>query len=227
VEKDLIMPVPISIKLQSDFSSYFQKNVLREITQQLNRNVRKIHTSIKTQIKEAVRDLLFSAPEVTELMGGILQGQLGVVNPTSKITGIIDTWVQNIEVSTVVNKMASRAGPLLTIEIKILRQDYSDVLSLPQSAYESVGSRGTFIIEWLRWLLLEGDRTIANYFFMPGNMRQSRTRLGIMVQKEGRRWSVPPQFRGIATDNFATRALVQLDKTIDKIVEMEVKRVMR
>jgi hypothetical protein len=227
VEKDLIMPVPISIKLQSDFSSYFQKNVLREITQQLNRNVRKIHTSIETQVKEAVRDLLFSAPEVTELMGGILQGQLGVVNPTSKITGIIDTWVQNIEVSTVVNKMASRAGPLLTIEIKILRQDYSDVLSLPQSAYESVGSRGTFIIEWLRWLLLEGDRTIANYFFMPGNMRQSRTRLGIMVQKEGRRWSVPPQFRGIATDNFATRALVQLDKTIDKIVEMEVKRVMR
>ena len=219
------MGVPISIKLQSDFTSYFQQNIMREITAKLNRNVRKIHASIAIRVKEAVRELLFNAPEVSELMGGILQGQLGITNPSSRISSIIDTWVENIEVSTVVHKRKLKEGPLLTIDIKILRQDYSDVLSLPQSAYESVGPRGTFIIEWLRWLLLEGDKTIANYFFMPGNMRQSRTRLGIMVNKQGRRWSVPPQVRGTAEDNFATRALAELDKTIDKIVDMELRRI--
>ena len=220
------MGVSVSIKLQSDFTSYFQRNIMREITAKLNRNVRKIHARIELGVKQAVRDLLFNAPEVSELMGGILQAQLGVTNPTSRITSIIDTWVNNIEISTVVHKRKLKEGPLLTINIKILRQDYSDVLLLPESAYDSVGPRGTFIIEWLRWLLLEGDKTIANYFFMPGNMRQSRTRLGIMVNKQGGRWSVPPQFRGTEKDNFVTRALADLDKAIDSIVQMEIKRVM-
>ena len=219
------MGVSVSIKLQSDFTSYFQRNIMREITAKLNRNVRKIHARIELGVKQAVRDLLFNAPEVSELMGGILQAQLGVTNPTSRITSIIDTWVNNIEISTVVHKRKLKEGPLLTINIKILRQDYSDVLLLPESAYDSVGPRGTFIIEWLRWLLLEGDKTIANYFFMPGNMRQSRTRLGIMVNKQGRRWSIPPQFRGTENDNFATRALGELDKAIDKIVDMELRRI--
>ena len=90
------MGVSVSIKLQSDFTSYFQRNIMREITAKLNRNVRKIHARIELGVKQAVRDLLFNAPEVSELMGGILQAQLGVTNPTSRITSIIDTWVNNI-----------------------------------------------------------------------------------------------------------------------------------
>ena len=117
------MGVPISIKLQSDFTSYFQQNIMREITAKLNRNVRKIHASIAIRVKDAVRELLFNAPEVSELMGGILQGQLGITNPSSRISSIIDTWVENIEVSTVVHKRKLKEGPLLTIDIKILRQD--------------------------------------------------------------------------------------------------------
>ena len=213
------MEVRASIKLQNDFTSYFQRNIMREITAKLNRNATQIQASIETQVKGAVRNLLFGSPEVAELMGGVLQAQLGVTNPGSRITSIIDTWVNNIEVAVIAHKRKLRSGPLLTIDIRILRQDYSDVLSLPQSSYDSAGPRGTFIIEWLRWLLLEGDKTIANYFFMPGNMRQSRTRLGIMVNKQGRRWSVPPQVRGTAEDNFATRALTNIHIDIEKIVQ--------
>ena len=62
------MGVSVSIKLQSDFTSYFQRNIMREITAKLNRNVRKIHARIELGVKQAVRDLLFNAPEVLSLI---------------------------------------------------------------------------------------------------------------------------------------------------------------
>ena len=65
------MEVRASIKLQNDFTSYFQRNIMREITAKLNRNATQIQASIETQVKGAVRNLLFGSPEVSELMGGV------------------------------------------------------------------------------------------------------------------------------------------------------------
>ena len=219
------MGVPVSIKLQSDFTSYFQQNVLREISTKLNKVSIKINTAVKKRVQDTIRHMLILAPEVMELMGGSLQGQLGVTDPRGRLTAIVDTWVENIEVSTVTYKL-KKEGPLLAIQIHAIREDYSDVLSLPESSYESVTPRGMFVIDWLRWLLLEGDKTIVNYTFIPGNLRGSRTGMGIMARRQGRRWSIPPQFRGTEKDNFVTRGLADLDKAIDSIVQMEIKRVM-
>ena len=41
------MGVPVSIKLQSDFTSYFQQSVLREISAKLNKVSIKINTAVK------------------------------------------------------------------------------------------------------------------------------------------------------------------------------------
>ena len=221
------MPVPISLKLQSDFTSYFQTNVMREISKKLDKSALKINAAVKKRIQDTVREMLILAPEVMDLIGGSLQGQLGVTNPHGRLTAIVDTWVESIQVSTVVYSGAKKAGPLLAIQVGILRQGYGDVLSLPESSYESVGARGVFLIEWLKWLLLEGDKTIVDYTFLPGNRRGSRTGLGIMVQITGRKWSIPPQFRGTENDNFATRALSKLDKAIDLIVQAEMTRILK
>ncbi len=219
------MPISFSLDLQSDFNSHFQKNVMDEISGQFNKNAIKINNAIKKRVQDTIRHMLILAPEVMELMGGSLQGQLGVTDPRGRLTAIVDTWVENIEVSTVTYKL-NKEGPLLAIQIRAIREDYSDVLSLPESSYESVTARGMFVIDWLRWLLLEGDKTIVNYSFLPGNLRGSRTGLGIMVRKQGRRWSIPPQFRGTEQDNFATRALSDLDKHIGIIVRSELKRIL-
>ena len=48
-----------------------------------------------------------------------------------------------------------------------------------------------------------------------------------MVQRTGRKWSIPPQFRGTENDNFATRALSKLDKAIDLIVQAEMTRILK
>ena len=43
--------------------------------------------------------------------------------------------------------------------------------------------------------------------------------MGIMISKARGFWQVPPEFSGTSVDNFATRALENIEVTIDQIVE--------
>lgn len=213
------MPFSFSIKLDPKFPTAFHRHIVKEVSNVLKQNEANISVGIKKRVQETVMDMLFASPAVSSLMGGKLQAQLGVVSAESTMIEVIDTWMNNIHVS-------AKAGgsPLLTINIGVLTQGYGDVLSLPSSVYQSAGGE---MIEWLRWLLLEGDKTISDYFFLPGNRSKSRTGLGIMVRKGGREWSIPPEFRGTETDNFATRALENLDKALDTIVRVEINKVFK
>mgnify|MGYP003147915009 FL=1 len=213
------MPFSFSIKLDPKFPTAFHRHIVKEVSNVLKQNEANISVGIKKRVQETVMDMLFASPAVSSLMGGKLQAQLGVVAAESTMIEVIDTWMNNIHVS-------AKAGgsPLLTINIGVLTQGYGDVLSLPASVYQSAGGE---MIEWLRWLLLEGDKTISDYFFLPGNRSKSRTGLGIMVRKGGREWSIPPEFRGTETDNFATRALENLDKALDRIVRVEINKVFK
>ena len=158
--REFNMPLSFSIRLEPDFSSAFSQHVVSEIQAKLKRNVTTLNTSIKARVKDTFMELLFNSPEVTSLTRGALYGNLGVDDPDGKIINIVDTWMNNIHVSVQAGK-----SPLLTVNIGILTEDYSDVLSLPDSSHVSDNGH---IIEWLRWLLLEGDKTIANYFFLQG-----------------------------------------------------------
>lgn len=213
------MPFSFSIKLDPKFPTAFHRHIVKEVFNVLKQNEASISVSIKKRVQETVMDMLFASPAVSSLMGGKLQAQLGVVAAESTMIEVIDTWMNNIHVS-----VKAGGSPLLTINIGVLTQGYGDVLSLPSSVYQSAGGE---MIEWLRWLLLEGDKTISDYFFLPGNRSKSRTGLGIMVRKGGRKWSIPPEFRGTETDNFATRALENLDKALDTIVRVEINKVFK
>lgn len=213
------MPFSFSIKLDPKFPTAFHRHIVKEVSNVLKQNEANISVGIKKRVQETVMDMLFASPAVSSLMGGKLQAQLGVVAAESTMIEVIDTWMNNIHVS-----VKAGGSPLLTINIGVLTQGYGDVLSLPSSVYQSAGGE---MIEWLRWLLLEGDKTISDYFFLPGNRSKSRTGLGIMVRKGGREWSIPPEFRGTETDNFATRALENLDKALDTIVRVEINKVFK
>ena len=213
------MPFSFSIKLDPKFPTTFHRHIVKEVSNVLKRNEANISIGIKAKVQETVMDMLFDSPAVSSLMGGKLQAQLGVVAAESTMIEVIDTWMNNIHVS-----VKAGGSPLLTINIGVLTQGYGDVLSLPSSVYQSAGGE---MIEWLRWLLLEGDKTIVDYFFLPGNRSKSRTGLGIMVRKGGRKWSIPPEFRGTETDNFATRALENLDKALDTILRVEINKVFK
>ena len=150
------MPFSFSIKLDPKFPITFHRHIVKEVSNVLKRNEANISIGIKAKVQETVMDMLFDSPAVSSLMGGKLQAQLGVVAAESTMIEVIDTWMNNIHVS-----VKAGGSPLLTINIGVLTQGYGDVLSLPASVYQSAGGE---MIEWLRWLLLEGDKSIDNYF---------------------------------------------------------------
>ena len=212
------MSIPDRIGLRSNFSSTFQNNVVREISKNVKRKAPRIKTIITEQIRKAVREALVSTPEYQSILQGKLKAELGIPQSDTRIITIIDTWVNNISV-----KVKSAKSPLLLIDIGIIQDDYGGVLSLPAAQYTYQSKHGQGEIPWLKWLLLEGDKRIITKYEFSSNPRGSRTGMGIMVRKSRGSWQVPPEFSGTSVDNFATRALGNIESVIDKIVEKAVK----
>jgi hypothetical protein len=212
------MEIVANLKMEGGFASKFHKDVIREIAKKVKRKVPVIQTTIAEKIREAVREALISTPEYQSIVQGKLKAELGIPNSDSRIITVIDTWIENIVV-----KVKAARTPFLVIDIGIIQGDYSDVLSLPQAQYTYKSKRGEGEIPWLKWLLLEGDKRIINKYEFSSNTRGSRTGMGIMISKSRGFWQVPPEFSGTAVDNFATRALENIEATIDKIVEQVIK----
>ena len=206
------------IKLESGFSSKFQTDVLREITKRIKHTAPRIKEVMTDRIRDAVRESLFSTAEYQSITKGKLRAELGIPEASTRITSVINTWVDNIKVT-----VKTGTTPLLLIDIGMIRDDYGDVLSLPAAQYTYRSKRSQGEIPWLKWLLLEGDKRIITKYEFSNNPRGSRTGMGIMVSKERGFWQVPAEFSGTSVNNFATRALGNIGNTIDSIVEQVVK----
>jgi len=206
------------IIVEPNFKTKFPRNVTKEVTTKVKRVAPRIKTRVTEEIRIAVREALVATPEYQSILQGKLRAQLGIPDPNTRIITIIDTWVNNISV-----KVKTGTSPLLLIDIGLIRTDYGDVLSLPQATYTYRSKHGQGEIPWLKWLLLEGDKRIITKYEFSSNPRGSRTGMGIMVRKSRGSWQVPPEFSGTSVDNFATRALGNIESVIDKIVEKAVK----
>ena len=206
------------IIVEPNFKTKFPRNVTKEVTTKVKRVAPRIKTRVTEEIRIAVREALVATPEYQSILQGKLRAQLGIPEPNTRIITIIDTWVNNISV-----KVKTGTSPLLLIDIGLIRTDYGDVLSLPQATYTYRSKHGQGEIPWLKWLLLEGDKRIITKYEFSSNPRGSRTGMGIMVRKSRGSWQVPPEFSGTSVDNFATRALGNIESVIDKIVEKAVK----
>lgn len=74
-------------------------------------------------------------------------------------------------------------------------------------------------LPWLKWLLFEGTSTIIkDYSVKIGPNPKSRTGEAIMVETN-RSWRVPPEFAGTVSDNWFTRAIDNIDDSIEEIIK--------
>ena len=134
---------------------------------------------------------------------------------------IINTWAENIVVTIVPENVTG----LALIKIGIIQSDYADVLALAEAEMSYTSRKGQRSLEWLKWLLTEGGRAIVTSYEYSGESRAgSRTGLGIMVKRRGG-WKVPEAIAGTENDNFATRALSEIQDNIDIIVRQELTKV--
>ena len=204
------------IKLEAGFGSYFKQEIEKEVALRIKSSINNITEAIEIALQTLVKLRLYEAPEVDSLASGELRHQFGLVDGASRISNIIDMWAESVEV-----RYVSGFGKLGGISISMGDNDFSRALSMPEAEFTT--EKGTSL-EWLRWLLLEGDTRIVNrYQFQSG--RRGRAGGGIMVSRQRASWGVPSQFAGTDNNNFATRALESMQDEIDVIVRREITKV--
>lgn len=172
---------------------------------------------IKQQIKPIIFDLINSSvknsKEYLAMTTGRLFGEFGEPNIISAIEDVIKAINDNVEIKVQPFRLNGKSIQG-SFEVGVLKLDYSDVLNLPSISFISEGG---FNIEWLRWLLFEGDtKIISTHSFVMSSsvIRYSRTGTGIM--KKGVGWGVPSIYSGTSGDNWLTRALDKIDENIIK-----------
>jgi hypothetical protein len=204
------------IELEKGFSRKFQAQVNKEIQKRIKLSINLITESIETALQTLVKLRLQEAPEVQSLAGGVLRAQFGLIDGASRISNIIDKWADSIEVTYV-----QRFGAFGGIAIRFSDEDYGIALSMNEA--EFVTENGS-VLPWLQWLLIEGQNPIVNNYYFRSSSK-GRTGGGIMVERQSAAWSVPKQFSGTFNDNFATRALGNIQDEIDVIVRREITKV--
>lgn len=219
-----ITPVPINLRIDE---RALQAGALQAIAQHLTQALSPAYqAAVQSRAAQEALTRIRVSPEYASLHGGVLQAQLGLVAPTTQVEGVLQGLADGCRCDVVPPRVA---GASLTgsVVVGILREDLSDVLSRPEASFVSENGHD---VEWLRWLLTEGDRLIiADYGFLPASRMRpeavakfSRTRLGIM-RKKGT-WGVPAEFAGSRGANWLTRALNLFEQVLGKILVEELQR---
>lgn len=209
----------IEIKLPN-FSREFSTGVRKEIRKKFLASMPSVAQKIEKRISVELFGLISQSQEFQDLKSNTqIRGELGLPSAAS-LDNIVQTWADGVTVVYTRNKIFG------TLDIGMIQDDYSDVLSLPEASFVSASKKGSTVIEWLRWLLLESTSVIVSGYEFLEATGKGRTGLGFMIRK-GKGWSVPAQYAGTATDNFATRALGTIDETIDIVVRQEITKGIR
>jgi len=194
----------------------FLKQVEKDVSKTLNKNISKIQRTLNDRIEKIVfQRLVTGLPSIQ----GLDLAEIGVPDINTRLTSIVGVVAKNSQVIV-------RGGKQVRIEIKILRDDYSDILSLPEAVYTYISAKGSGILEWLKWILLDGtSQVVGGFEFSPLTSPFSRTGGGVMVAGNG--WSVPPSIAGSAGNNILTRSLQNIEQDIKIIVNQELQRMIK
>ncbi len=210
----------LKMSLAEDYSAIYKK-VLDSLIPDINKMLIRAISKIQPQIKEIIESSLSATPEVQSLMGGNLQSELGVPDAESRIKKIISVFAASLKIDYI--PMAKRGNLLYGgFILTAIKGDYSDVLSLPEAAYDTEKGK---TIRWLEWLVFLGDNTIIREYTINTDVfNKSRTGLGqIMMKSKKGSWRVPPEFSGTDDNNFVTRGISKLDPILENLIKQEMK----
>lgn len=208
---DFVLKTPIENILK-----YAQKKAEKH----LNTKMRQIKNMILDVLPNKLYRAITESPEYIILNldisnSGPLYGGLGLPDLSQKLERIIQHWCSkdNFVIEESPFKFTQH-GIDGFLRIKVIKSDFSDVLSLAD-AKEFVTSRAGHITEinWLEWLLIGGGGyLVRDYVFIQNSdvSPYSRTDTGIMIPKAGSGWQIPMEFMGTQNDNFITRILDQV-----------------
>jgi len=187
---------------------------------------------LKNQVGAFIKTSVDRSPEADDLINGFLRSEFGLVEPKQNVENIIEAIIKAASVTGGIWRYKIGGTFSGNINIGFLRTDLREVLSLPDAQFESEGKRaGT--VRWLSWLLLGGEGVVLDGFHVkhsPVHNQFSRTG-GDALMFPGGSYTVtssgfvPPQFSGVAGNNWLTRAFGKIEQYLHPLVEAEFRRV--
>lgn len=188
--------------------------LLPEVKQYFNARIQRVENIIPDLVVQAI----MSEPEYAALIGGTLFHEFGIPDPAGRLSEILSVIKNGTNIDI---KSPSISGNSIKggFKFRMVKQDFSDLLALGGASF--ITEKGS-VLNWLRWLLVEGDSVIiTDYSYSVDGPGKSRTGLGVMIS--GGSWRVPPEFAGNIKNNWITRAI---DKVMPQI-EATVTRIMK
>lgn len=206
------MTMQITFKLL-DTQADISRKILVSLRDYLRPILNTVANSVRKNISKDIEEAIRAEPEYTSLLSGLLRSELGVPDAASRLDTIFTAWANNA-VFTVQPVTIKASGLSGGFSLSMIQSDFSDILGLSDAVVtdDISGSK----VEWLRWLLLEGGKTIIvrNYeVSYPGSNSRSRTGNAVMV-KSDKHWKIPAVFAGEEDNNWITRAIGRLDDRI-------------
>lgn len=206
------------------------KRLLAEIKTNYQRIFTKSIPGIKDKWKGLISEAIKNCPEYKSLVdsGGELRAELGVTNAEAVLDSVINEVINSIQI--IPKPFSSSSNKIVGGYIIKSDLDYSQILSVDGASYTSYSKKnGGTTVEWLKYLLLQGlDFFPEDYRVVFKASPASRTGLAVMVEggsyiigKSSSR--VPSKFSGTVDNNFITRALNPVIKTMEQIILKELK----
>lgn len=199
-----------------DNAKDIQSKILNAMIPEVDKLFNKAISRIKTQLPNVIRQAITNTPEYTSLLNGQLKYEFGIPNPESKLASLLTVWSTNIvyhyDAPSIIGSKIKASFSANTI-----RADFSDVLYADFASV--VDTKRGYILPWLEWLLLEGNKIIVRkYQIEIGPNKASRTNFAIMKSSR-RSWRVPTEFSGTENNNWITRAIDNAESEIQKVVD--------
>ena len=214
--------------------------ILTEFINQFNKKISNKIPNIKSEIGAIIYKKIVGCPEYDSIVNGQLRSEFGISDPGPIMREVARRLAEGVELRfrNFDKKMYGE------FSITLVRGDYSDILSIPGTTYESITKRGNtrfitrksgakqpyrkrlfgggekHVIPWMEWLLFGGPNLlVVNYAIKYKDFPGSRSGNALMYfTTRGTGWHVPIEFSGTESDNFVTRALSTIDKDVENVI---------
>jgi len=194
-----------------------KQQIKQEIIKTVHKYIPQIQQSVSRRLEQVLFQRLISG--VPTVVGQDLY-EIGIPDINDRLQSIIRVASQSFKVT-----VTGGTRNILKISIGIIKKDYSDLFSLPESVFQYTSKKGSGVLEWLKWVLVEGQGTVVQGYDFSQRDGFGRTKGGIMVKGSG--WNVPPNLQGTANDNLLLRTLWNIDKDIENICKQELNRIIK
>lgn len=193
----------LSLKVLETNSS-FKKKILLAICEELTLKLLLISKKVRDDIAAKIAPAFQNTQEYDMLLNDQqVRADFGFRPRTTQgiIDGVIQRIADSIEVTftPLVPRSNSIKGGLT---VSVLLSNFSDVLALSKAKFTSNGHS----VDWLDWLLLQGDRIIIQNYHVEYGVGLGRSYKGHM-EKTGI-YSINSKISGTANNNWLTRAIL-------------------